>query len=110
MAFDNTGLEQWQKNELSYLGKPVTRDSDATVHHRHHKTDTVHENSAGVAGLTTALLLSKNGNYSITVAAKHMPGDYDIEYASPWAGADYLPCDEPFLRFLLACSLEYGHR
>jgi hypothetical protein len=20
-----------------------------------------------------------------------MPGDYDIEYASPWAGANYLP-------------------
>ncbi|TVY36662.1 D-amino-acid oxidase [Lachnellula subtilissima] len=46
---------------------------------------------AGVSGLTTALLLSKNPRYSITVAAKHMPGDYDIEYASPWAGADYLP-------------------
>ncbi|KAK4695924.1 D-amino-acid oxidase, partial [Lecanoromycetidae sp. Uapishka_2] len=46
---------------------------------------------AGVAGLTSALLLSRNANYKITVAAKHMPGDYDIEYASPWAGADYLP-------------------
>ncbi|MCJ1383801.1 hypothetical protein MMC17_006915 [Xylographa soralifera] len=46
---------------------------------------------AGVAGLTTALLLSKNPRYTITVAAKHMPGDYDIEYASPWAGADYMP-------------------
>jgi D-amino-acid oxidase len=45
---------------------------------------------AGVAGLTTALLLSKNKNYKITVAAKHMPGDYDIEYASPWAGANYM--------------------
>lgn len=47
--------------------------------------------SAGVAGLTTALLLSKNPRYQMTVAAKHMPGDYDIEYASPWAGANYLP-------------------
>lgn len=46
---------------------------------------------AGVAGLTTALLLSKNPRHKITVAAKHMPGDYDIEYASPWAGADYMP-------------------
>ena len=46
---------------------------------------------AGVAGLTTALLLLKQSGYSITVAAKHMPGDYDIEYASPWAGANYLP-------------------
>ena len=25
------------------------------------------------------------------MAAKHMPGDYDIEYASPWAGANYMP-------------------
>lgn len=47
--------------------------------------------SAGVTGLTTALLLSKTGKYNITVVAKHMPGDYDIEYASPWAGANYLP-------------------
>ncbi|KAF2115739.1 D-amino-acid oxidase [Lophiotrema nucula] len=46
---------------------------------------------AGVAGLTTALLLSKTGRYNIVVAAKHMPGDYDIEYASPWAGANYMP-------------------
>ncbi|KAF7558417.1 hypothetical protein G7046_g5739 [Stylonectria norvegica] len=46
---------------------------------------------AGVAGLTTALLLSKDSRYSITIAAKHMPGDYDIEYASPWAGANFMP-------------------
>ncbi|KAL2006233.1 hypothetical protein VTN00DRAFT_9887 [Thermoascus crustaceus] len=46
---------------------------------------------AGVSGLTTAYLLSKNASNKITVAAKHMPGDYDIEYCSPWAGANYLP-------------------
>jgi len=46
---------------------------------------------AGVSGLTAAFILSKTKNYTITVAAKHMPGDYDIEYASPWAGANYLP-------------------
>ncbi|KAI5465529.1 D-amino-acid oxidase [Mariannaea sp. PMI_226] len=46
---------------------------------------------AGVSGLTTALLLSKNPRYEITIAAKHMPGDYDIQYASPWAGANYMP-------------------
>ncbi|KAB8078188.1 FAD dependent oxidoreductase [Aspergillus leporis] len=46
---------------------------------------------AGVSGLTTAYLLSKDASNSITVVAKHMPGDYDIEYASPWAGANYLP-------------------
>jgi glycine/D-amino acid oxidase-like deaminating enzyme len=51
--------------------------------------------SAGVAGLTTALLLSKNPQYKITVEAKHMPGDYDIEYASPWAGANYMPLSRP---------------
>ena len=44
-----------------------------------------------MAGLTTALALSKNHSYKITVCAKYMPGDYDIEYASPWAGANYLP-------------------
>ena len=59
-----------------------------------------------MAGLTTALLLSRNANYSITVAAKHMPGDYDIEYASPWAGADYLPSVTLLdLRFLPAYNL-----
>ena len=47
--------------------------------------------SAGVAGLTSALLLSRDEGYQVTVAAKHMPGDYDIEYASPWAGANYMP-------------------
>ncbi|KAI1860746.1 uncharacterized protein JN550_011347 [Neoarthrinium moseri] len=46
---------------------------------------------AGIAGLTTAFLLSKDRQYDITVAAKHMPGDYDIEYSSPWAGANYMP-------------------
>ncbi|KAB8271766.1 D-amino-acid oxidase [Aspergillus minisclerotigenes] len=46
---------------------------------------------AGVAGLTTALLLSERSGYRIMVAAKHMPGDYDIEYASPWARANYMP-------------------
>ena len=47
--------------------------------------------SAGVSGLSAALQLARNGSYNITLVAKHMPGDYDIEYASPWAGANYLP-------------------
>lgn len=47
--------------------------------------------SAGVIGLTTALELSKIKNFTVTVIAKHMPGDYDIEYASPWAGANSIP-------------------
>lgn len=46
---------------------------------------------AGVSGLTTAYLLSQDPSNKITVLAKHMPGDYDIEYASPWAGANYMP-------------------
>lgn len=48
-------------------------------------------NSAGVSGLTTAFQLSKHDDIKITIVAKHMPGDSDIEYASPWAGANYLP-------------------
>ena len=55
--------------------------------------------SAGVSGLTTALLLSKNPRYHVTIVAKHMPGDYDIEYTSPWAGANYLPSVCPFLPY-----------
>ncbi|KAF7559652.1 hypothetical protein G7046_g4508 [Stylonectria norvegica] len=46
---------------------------------------------AGVSGLTSALLLSKNKANKITVVGKHMPGDYDIEYASPFAGANVVP-------------------
>ena len=84
----------------------VTRNPAVT---RHRITDTVHEHSAGVAGLTTALLLSRNANYKITVVAKHMPGDYDIEYASPWAGANYLPSVLlPRWRFLPAYRLGYN--
>ncbi|KAI9166361.1 D-amino-acid oxidase-like protein [Paramyrothecium foliicola] len=46
---------------------------------------------AGVSGLTSALLLAQNRENTVTVVAKHMPGDYDIEYASPWAGANIMP-------------------
>ncbi|KND88296.1 D-amino-acid oxidase [Tolypocladium ophioglossoides CBS 100239] len=46
---------------------------------------------AGVSGLTSALLLSKKKGYKITVVGKHMPGDYDSEYASPFAGANIIP-------------------
>jgi len=48
-----------------------------------------------VVGLTTALALSRHEDLRITVVAKHMPGDYDIEYASPWAGANVLPVGRP---------------
>ncbi|KAI0132093.1 D-amino acid oxidase-like protein [Xylariales sp. AK1849] len=46
---------------------------------------------AGVSGLTSAYLLSKDKANTITIVAKFMPGDYDIEYASPYAGANVLP-------------------
>lgn len=48
--------------------------------------------SAGVIGLTCALELSKRKENTVTVVAKFMPGDYDIEYTSPFAGANVLPC------------------
>lgn len=41
---------------------------------------------AGVIGLTTALLLQQRG-YEVTVVAHHFPGDKDILYTSPVAGA-----------------------
>jgi hypothetical protein len=49
------------------------------------------DEGAGVIGLTTALTLAPCKRWKITVVAKHMPGDYDIEYTSAWAGANYLP-------------------
>lgn len=52
---------------------------------------TIPSTRAGVSGLTTAYLLSKDASNHVTVVAKHMPGDYDIEYCSPWAGANYFP-------------------
>lgn len=47
---------------------------------------------AGVSGLTTALLLSAHSQFEVTIVSKFMPGDYDIGYCSPWAGAEYSPC------------------
>lgn len=40
--------------------------------------------SAGVTGLQTALFLLDAG-YDVTIVAKHLPGDLDIDYASPWS-------------------------
>lgn len=46
---------------------------------------------AGVIGLTTALeLSSRYPNASIIILAKHLPGDSNISYTSPWAGANWL--------------------
>lgn len=46
---------------------------------------------AGVVGLSSALFLSDDPENQVTVVAKFMPGDFDIEYTSPWAGANVLP-------------------
>ncbi|KAG9297464.1 hypothetical protein G9A89_020866 [Geosiphon pyriformis] len=43
---------------------------------------------AGVSGLTTALLLQRNG-FQVTIFADHFPDDLSIQYTSPWAGADW---------------------
>lgn len=45
---------------------------------------------AGVIGLTTAVTLrAAYPSAHITIVAKHFPGDRSIEYASPWAGANW---------------------
>lgn len=45
---------------------------------------------AGVVGLTIALELQKaNPAYSITVIGLYIPGDLNINYTSPFAGADW---------------------
>jgi glycine/D-amino acid oxidase-like deaminating enzyme len=47
---------------------------------------------SGVVGLTNAIHLQDNfPSASITIIAKHLPGDFSIEYTSPWAGAAWLP-------------------
>jgi D-amino-acid oxidase len=46
---------------------------------------------AGVVGLTTALELhSQHPQAHIIIVAKFLPGDRDISYTSPWAGANWL--------------------
>lgn len=45
---------------------------------------------AGIIGLTSSLVLSHAYPHStITIIAKHFPGDRSIEYTSPWAGANW---------------------
>lgn len=47
---------------------------------------------AGVLGLTTAAeLSSRYPKTKFIVVAKHLPGDRDKLYASPWAGANWEP-------------------
>jgi len=46
---------------------------------------------AGVAGLTTALELKhRHPSAHVIIAAKYIPGDLNIQYTSPWAGANWL--------------------
>jgi D-amino-acid oxidase len=45
---------------------------------------------AGVIGLTSSIALAHTyPSATITVVAKHFPGDRSIEYTSPWAGANW---------------------
>ncbi|KAK2053568.1 FAD dependent oxidoreductase [Colletotrichum caudatum] len=45
---------------------------------------------AGVIGLSTALTLrAEYPGSPITILAEHFPGDYHINYCSPWAGANW---------------------
>ncbi|CDK25218.1 unnamed protein product [Kuraishia capsulata CBS 1993] len=43
---------------------------------------------AGVVGLSTALELVQRG-HEVDIVARHLPGDIDIEYTSPFAGANW---------------------
>ncbi|CAG8708184.1 16414_t:CDS:2, partial [Funneliformis mosseae] len=45
---------------------------------------------AGVVGLTTGLVLQKNG-YKVKIIAEHWPGDLSNNYTSPCAGAIFSP-------------------
>lgn len=46
---------------------------------------------AGVVGLTTALeLRERYPQYKIIIVARFLPGDRDILFTSPWAGANWL--------------------
>ncbi|KAI0871992.1 D-amino-acid oxidase [Hypoxylon argillaceum] len=45
----------------------------------------------GVSGLTSALVLASNPSYKITIVGEDFPGDESPLYASPAAGANYLP-------------------
>ncbi|KAI8391319.1 uncharacterized protein BYT42DRAFT_489729 [Radiomyces spectabilis] len=45
---------------------------------------------AGVTGLTTAVTLLQEGYKDVLVVGKHLPGDIDVDYTSPWAGASIL--------------------
>ncbi|EIE82123.1 hypothetical protein RO3G_06828 [Rhizopus delemar RA 99-880] len=44
---------------------------------------------AGVIGITTALLLKQKGYEDVKIIAKHVPGNMDIQYTSPYAGAHW---------------------
>ncbi|KAJ2993728.1 hypothetical protein NUW58_g70 [Xylaria curta] len=45
---------------------------------------------AGIIGLSSALLLAQDG-FRVVVVARDLPGDRGLGWASPYAGADFLP-------------------
>lgn len=55
---------------------------------------------AGVIGLTTALeLKDRYPESKVIVVAKFMPGEKSIEYASPWAGANWMSAVSMIFQF-----------
>ncbi|KAJ2659265.1 hypothetical protein IWW48_003602 [Coemansia sp. RSA 1200] len=52
---------------------------------------------AGVIGLSSALKLQETGRYNVTVVAEHTPNEIangkrpSVDWASPWAGANWSP-------------------
>ncbi|PYH84681.1 FAD dependent oxidoreductase [Aspergillus uvarum CBS 121591] len=45
---------------------------------------------AGVIGLSCAIRLAQSG-HRVTIISRELPGDFHIDYASPWAGAHFRP-------------------
>jgi hypothetical protein len=74
---------------ITVIGYVIARESTDSTKCLH--TTNARLCRAGVSGLTSAYLLSQDSRNKVAVVAKHMPGDYDIEYASPWAGANFIP-------------------
>ncbi|KAM9940258.1 hypothetical protein OXX80_000243 [Metschnikowia pulcherrima] len=62
---------------------------------------------AGVIGLTAALKLKQSNNsLDVTVVATFLPGDNDISYTSPYAGANWQSFASPNEKFLQEIDIE----
>ncbi|KAL4954703.1 hypothetical protein BDW69DRAFT_205024 [Aspergillus filifer] len=61
---------------------------------------------SGVIGLLSALVLTE-ARYRVTIIARDLPGDENQNWASPWAGAGFLPHPESRDQSLQAESFKY---